>query len=81
MVYFIGYLVWLCSVGYRWPVAAIELLTGWVVGVVGFVLMDQRFPAFDRTTVKQRRLWFSAIVLVGLLIIFSFVTLEYRDVY
>lgn len=66
----ICYLAWLVSVEYRWPIAAIELLAGWVVGAIGFIMLDQRFPAFDRNAIAQRRFWFLLVVLIGLLVIF-----------
>ena len=73
MVYILGlicYLIWLASVEYRWPIEAIELLAGWAVGAVGFIALDQRYPAFDRSTLVQRRVWFLVVVLAGLMVIF-----------
>ena len=73
MVYILGlicYLIWLASVEYRWPIEAIELLAGWVVGAVGFIALDQRYPDFDWGTLVQRRVWFLVVVLAGLMVIF-----------
>ena len=71
MIYFIGflfYLGWLFSLPFRWPVIMLELLLGWLIAAVGYLLIDRQWPAIERQSNTVRRFWFAVICLIGVML-------------